>query len=198
MQVDRAVDIEVISALVTGVPGDDIVLVLNGEAGVGKTVLLDAAAEIAAWNGTRVLPAAALEFEAGLRFGASSQLLQPMAGYLDRLEVSHRDAMRVIMRPEPGSLPTTLLAGSATLALLRVWAGTEGGPVLLMVDDVQWLGLAGSMVLIYALRRLGDISGCWRRCAPMPVMRSRAAGFGSGRSSRWTITARDHPPRCAA
>ncbi|MFE3257819.1 AAA family ATPase [Nocardia sp. NPDC059091] len=156
MLVGRAVDIEVLSAFVTGVPGDDTVLVLSGEAGVGKTALLDAAAGIAAWNGTRVLRAAALEFEAGMRFGALNQLLQPMAGYVDRLEASHRDAMRVIMGLEPGSLPTTLLAGSATLALLRVWAGAAGGPVLLVIDDVQWLDLASSMVLIYALRRVGD------------------------------------------
>ncbi|MEV6098984.1 hypothetical protein [Nocardia sp. NPDC051981] len=153
MLVGRAVDIEVISAFVTGVPGDDTVLVLSGEARLGKTAPLDAAAEIAVWKRD---PGAACG-RPGIRgrpAGALNQLLQPMAGYVDRLEASHRDAMRVIMGLEPGSLPTTLLAGSATLALPRVWTGAEGGPALLGIDDVQWLDLACSMVLIYALRRL--------------------------------------------
>ncbi|GAB2531161.1 AAA family ATPase [Nocardia heshunensis] len=150
----RAVEVEVMSAFLAG--GAETVLVLSGEAGVGKTALLDAAAETAHGRGWRVLRAAALEFEADLQFGALNQLLQPMTGFVDELDAPRRAAMRVIMGSEPGSLPSTLLAGAATLALLRIWARAQGTPVLLVMDDVQWLDLSSSMALIFALRRLDD------------------------------------------
>ncbi|MFE3195517.1 AAA family ATPase [Nocardia sp. NPDC059240] len=148
----RVVEVEMISAFLAG--DAETVLVVSGEAGVGKTALLDAAAETAHRQGQRVLRAAALEFEADLQFGALNQLLQPMAGLVDELDAPQRTAMRVIMGSASGHLPPTLLAGAATLALLRIWARAQGTGVLLVMDDVQWLDLSSSMALIFALRRL--------------------------------------------
>ncbi|WP_330249686.1 LuxR family transcriptional regulator [Nocardia sp. NBC_00565] len=150
----RAVETELIMSFVTGGPGGAAVLVLTGEAGVGKTALLDTAAEIATRHGSRVLRAAALEFEAELQFGALNQLLQPMIGGIDGLDAPHRGAIRTVLGLAAGALPSQLIVGAATLALLRAWAEAEGSPVLLVVDDVQWLDLSSSMALIYALRRL--------------------------------------------
>ncbi|QLY29013.1 helix-turn-helix transcriptional regulator [Nocardia huaxiensis] len=149
----REAEIEVISSFVVDGCGGETALVLSGEPGVGKTALLDAAAEIAAARGVRVLRAAALEFEAELSFGALNQLLQPLSGHIEVLEAAHREALRVVMGSETGAMPTQLVAGAATLALLR--AAAQAGALLLIVDDVQWLDLASSMAVIYALRRLG-------------------------------------------
>ncbi|MET8870786.1 LuxR family transcriptional regulator [Nocardia sp. NPDC004604] len=154
----REVEIELLSSFVADACGGDNVLVLTGEPGVGKTALLNAAVEVASWHGARVLRAAALEFEAELQFGALNQLLQPTVEFIDKLEDPHRDAMRVVMGLAAGTLPSQLLAGAATLALLRSRAAAEGSPVLLVVDDVQWLDLSSSMALIYALRRLTGAS----------------------------------------
>ena len=150
----RLVEVELISSFVADWPGGDMELVLTGELGVGKTALLDAAVEIASWHGVRVVRAAALEFEAELQFGALNQLLQPMIDCLDGLDETHRNAMRVVMGLEGGRLPAQLVAGAATLVLLRLWTRVDGAPVLLIVDDVQWMDLSSSMALIYALRRL--------------------------------------------
>ncbi|MFE2960147.1 helix-turn-helix transcriptional regulator [Nocardia tengchongensis] len=154
MLVGRGVEIELLTAFVTDGSDGDNVLVLTGEPGVGKTALLTAAVEVASWHGVRVVRAEALEYEAELHYVALNQLLQPATESIDSLEEPHRSAMRLVMGSAAGTLPSQLVAGAATLALLRAWVRTVGAPVLLVVDDVQWLDLSSSMALIYALRRL--------------------------------------------
>jgi predicted ATPase len=152
----RAVELDLLGSFVSGGPGSAPVLVLTGEPGVGKSALLDAAAEIAARAGGRVLRAAALEYEAELRFGALNQLLQPLIGHIDALSAEHRHALRVVMGLEPGAMPSQLVAGAGTLALLGAAAAAQSGGLLLIVDDAQWLDIASSMAVIYAVRRLAD------------------------------------------
>ncbi|GAB2442165.1 helix-turn-helix transcriptional regulator [Nocardia tengchongensis] len=154
MLVGRGVEIELLTAFVTDGSDGDNVLVLTGEPGVGKTALLNAAVEVACWHGVRVVRAEALEYEAELHHVALNQLLQPAIESIDSLDEPHRSALRVVMGSAAGTLPSQLVAGAATLALLRAWVRTAGAPVLLVVDDVQWLDLSSSMALIYALRRL--------------------------------------------
>ncbi|MFB8001433.1 AAA family ATPase [Nocardia sp. NPDC056000] len=150
----READIDLLTRFVAGECGADGVLVLTGEPGVGKTALLHAAIEVAGWHGVRVLRAGALEFEADTQFGALNQLLQPAIDCVGALAEPHREAMRVVMGSAAGPVPGQLLAGAATLALLRACAGDAA--LLLVVDDVQWLDLSSAMALIYALRRLSD------------------------------------------
>ncbi|MFD6160631.1 LuxR C-terminal-related transcriptional regulator [Nocardia sp. NPDC060256] len=157
MLVGRAVERDLVAKFVLGQAGDQPVLVLRGEPGVGKTALLEMAADIAAAEGLRVLRAAALEYEAELKFGALNQLLHPLMSDIDELGVAHRDALRVIMGLASGPMPSQLIAGAATLALLRSSA-ERGTALLLIVDDVQWLDLSSTMALSYAARRwTGDI-----------------------------------------
>jgi len=152
----RLAEVDLITSFVTGQLGNERVLALNGEPGVGKTALLDAAVEITGRSGARVLRAAALEYEAELMFGALNQLLHPLIGNIDGLDAEHRHAMRVVMGLEPGGMPSQLVACAATLSLLRATAAAEGVGLLLVVDDAQWLDVASSMALIYAVRRVGD------------------------------------------
>jgi hypothetical protein len=101
-----------------------------------------------------VLRAAALQYEAELQFGSLNQLLHPLIDHIDGLSDEHRHALRVILGLDTGVMPSQLIAGAATLALLMAADTAEGIGLLLIVDDVQWLDLASSMALIYAMRRL--------------------------------------------
>ncbi|WP_406229848.1 LuxR C-terminal-related transcriptional regulator [Nocardia sp. NBC_01009] len=152
MLVGREVERNLITGFVLGQAGDEPVLVVRGEPGVGKTAVLDMAADIAASHGIRVLRAAALEYEADLKFGALNQLLHPLSNGIGELSAAHRQALNVIMGLEPGAMPSQLIAGAATLALLRAAAG-QGAALLMIVDDVQWLDLSSTMALSYAARR---------------------------------------------
>ncbi|WP_405162884.1 AAA family ATPase [Nocardia sp. NBC_01499] len=152
MLVGREVEHDLVAAFVRGQAGDQPVLVIRGEPGVGKTAVLDMAADIAASQGIRVLRAAALEYEAELKFGALNQLLHPLLDDIDKLGAAHREALRVIMGLASGAMPMQLIAGAATLALLRASAEQDAA-LLLIVDDVQWLDLSSTMALSYAARR---------------------------------------------
>ncbi|MFE7799280.1 LuxR C-terminal-related transcriptional regulator [Nocardia sp. NPDC057440] len=152
MLVGREVERGLITAFVLGAAGDESVLVVRGEPGVGKTAVLDMAADVAASHGIRVLRAAALEYEADLKFGALNQLLHPLLNGIGELSAAHRQALTVLMGLEPGAMPSQLIAGAATLALLRAAAG-QGAALLMIVDDVQWLDLSSTMALSYAARR---------------------------------------------
>lgn len=150
--VGREVERDLITAFVVGQVGDEPVLVVRGDPGVGKTVVLDMAADTAVSQGIRVVRAAALEYEADLPFGALNQLLHPLLKEIDELGATHRQALNVIMGLEPGAMPSQLIAGAATLALLRA-AADQGSAMLMIVDDVQWLDLSSAMALSYAARR---------------------------------------------
>lgn len=150
----RAVEVELIESFVTGRTDVGGVLVVAGEAGAGKSALLDAGAEIAARAGRRVLRAAALKYEAELQFGGLNQLLHPLADRVDGLRDEHRRALDVVLGLASGPTPSQLIVGAATLALLREAATADGGGLLLIVDDVQWLDLSSGMAMIYAMRRL--------------------------------------------
>jgi DNA-binding CsgD family transcriptional regulator len=150
----RASEIDLVESFVTGRTDFGPVLVVAGEPGAGKSALLDAGAEIAARTGRRVLRAAALKYEAELQFGSLNQLLHPLAGSVTGLRDEHRQALQVLLGLESGAMPSQLIAGAATLALLKEAATAEGTGLLLVVEDVQWLDLASGMAVIYAMRRL--------------------------------------------
>ena len=137
-----------------GTPTDEPLLLLSGEPGVGKTALLDAASDLAAGYGVVVLRATALEYEAEFAFGALSQLLYPLLDDLTSLDEAHRRALAVIFGLETGPVPSQLIAGAATVALVRQAA--ERAPLLFLIDDVPWLDLPSAMALTYLARRLGQ------------------------------------------
>jgi AAA ATPase domain len=102
-------------------------LLLSGEAGVGKTVLLDAAAAHAQAAGGRVLRAAGAEFESTVSFAGLNQLLGPLLGQARGLSAAYRRALAVTLGVREGSSPDQLMLSNATLALLAQAAGAGAG-----------------------------------------------------------------------
>jgi DNA-binding CsgD family transcriptional regulator len=130
--------------------GQSRVLVLRGEAGVGKTALLDYLQEQA--SGFRVARAAGVESEMELAFAGLHQLCTPMLGNVDGLPGPQRDALGTVFGLSTGEAPGRLLVGLAVLGLLSEVAGEL--PLVCLVDDAQWLDQASAQALAFVARRL--------------------------------------------
>ena len=126
-------------------------VVLRGEAGAGKTALLDAA--VARGGAMGVLRTCGVESEADLAFAALHQLLRPVAGLLDALPGPQRDAARAALGHVADGAGDRFLLGAGVLSLLVEAAGPEG--LLCVVDDFQWVDRASADALLFAARRLG-------------------------------------------
>jgi DNA-binding CsgD family transcriptional regulator len=131
--------------------GGSRVLVVRGEPGVGKSVLLDYLAGRA--SGCWVVRAVGVESEMELAFAGLHQLLSPMLGHLDRLPGPQRDALRTAFGISRGPAPDRFLVGLAVLGLLSEVADER--PLLCVIDDEQWLDRASVQALGFVARRLG-------------------------------------------
>jgi len=131
-------------------------LLIFGEPGAGKTVLLDAAAEIALAAGTQVLRAAGVEFEADMSFGGLHQALLPLHEEFTGLSRPHQEALNVALGFGKGQLPDRMLVSNAALTLLR--QASAARPVLVAIDDLPWLDRVSAGVLGFVARRLGGSS----------------------------------------
>src|SRR5881227_3342619 len=130
--------------------GESAVLVVRGEAGVGKTVLLEYVAERAL--GCRIVRVAGVESEVELAFAGLHQLCAAMLDGLDRLPGPQRDALRVAFGLQDGAAPNRFLVALAILSLLAEAAEVE--PLVCLVDDAQWLDRASAQTLAFVARRL--------------------------------------------
>ena len=130
--------------------GNSGVLVVRGEAGIGKTTLLDYAAERA--GGMRMLRACGVQAEIGLAFAALDQLLRPVLGLLDALPARQAGAVRAALALSEAAEVDRFAVYVATLALLA--AAAEPGPLLALVDDAHWLDRSSAEALRFAGRRL--------------------------------------------
>jgi DNA-binding CsgD family transcriptional regulator len=147
----RRAECGVLDELLEGVrDGRSAVLVVRGEAGVGKTALLDYAVASAAE--LTCVRAAGVESEMELAFAGLHQLCGPMLDRLGHLPGPRRDALRIAFGLEAGPAPDRFLVGLAVLSLLAEVAGDR--PLVCVVDDVQWLDRASVQVLAFAARRL--------------------------------------------
>jgi DNA-binding CsgD family transcriptional regulator len=126
------------------------VLVLRGEAGVGKTALLEHLASRTA--GCRVARAAGVESEMEFAFAGLHQLCAPFLDRVDRLPGPQRDALCTAFGLQNGNLPDRFLIGLAVLGLLSDVA--EEQPLVCLVDDAQWLDQASVHTLAFVARRL--------------------------------------------
>jgi DNA-binding CsgD family transcriptional regulator len=149
--VGRGQDLAVIRAFVYELSVQGGALLLSGEPGVGKSALLDAAGEIAATAGIRVLRAAGTEYE-NVSFSGLNQLLLPLRADLNRLDGLQRDALNGALGFSEGPACDGLVVSNATLALLCQAAAER--PLLLIVDNLQRVDRASAMVLGFAARRL--------------------------------------------
>jgi predicted ATPase len=140
-------------ALIDAVHDRGGALVLRGDAGVGKSTVLAAASARARDEGLRVLKTTAVESERNLPFAGLHELLLPFLDRLDRLPEVQRHALEMALGLVPrDAVPDIFLIGLATLGLVA-GAATEG-PVLLVVEDAQWIDRPSGLVLGFVARRL--------------------------------------------
>jgi DNA-binding CsgD family transcriptional regulator len=149
--VGRENELRVLRAFIDAAVSTGGARIVIGDAGVGKTTLVDAAAGYAAERGMRVLHAAGVEFEAEVGFAGLHQLLSPLFGELSGLPPAYRRALGVALGLDDGPTPNRLTLVNAVTALLT---GTRRMPALIVVDDAHWLDGATAGVLATLARRL--------------------------------------------
>src|SRR6476619_4181777 len=125
------------------------VLVIHGEAGVGKTALLEYAVEAA--PEFRIARTVAIEAEMELPFAAAPLLCAPFLDLTERLPQPQHDALDVAFGLSTGPAPNEFLVGLAVLGLLAEVA--EEQPLLCVVDDAHWLDSASARALAFVGRR---------------------------------------------
>ena len=130
--------------------GQSRVLVLRGEAGAGKTALLDYAADT--MPADRVSRAIGVESESEIAFSTLQRLCAPLMAYVGRLPEPQRQALEVGFGVRTGTAPDALLVGLAVLGLFAEAAAEK--PLLCVVDDVQWLDKMSEVILTFVARRL--------------------------------------------
>src|SRR5271170_4966892 len=141
----------VLNALLQGArAGRSGVLVMRGEAGVGKTALLDYAVESA--SDMLVVRASGVESEMELAFAALHQLCAQLLDRLGALPAPQRHALEITLGLSEGSAPDRFFVGLAVLGLLSDVA--EERPLLCVIDDAQWLDGASAQTLAFVARRL--------------------------------------------
>jgi hypothetical protein len=125
-------------------------LVLQGEAGIGKTALLQFASDHA--TGFRLLRAEGAEFEMELPFAALHQLCLPVLERLEFLPEPQRDAMTAAFGLRVAPAPGPFMVGAGLTSLLSDVA--DEGPLVCVLDDAQWLDQASARALAFAVRRI--------------------------------------------
>jgi DNA-binding CsgD family transcriptional regulator len=126
------------------------VLVLRGQAGVGKSALLEDA--VAAAGGVRALRATGVESEFELPFAALHQLLRPVLSHVDRLPAPQASALRMAFGLASNAHDNRFLVSVAVLGILDELA--KESPVLCVIDDAQWLDDASASALEFVARRV--------------------------------------------
>ncbi len=125
-------------------------LVLRGEAGVGKTALLEYVVQRA--SECRIARAAGIESETELAYAGLHQLCAPMLDRLDALPAPQREALSIAFGLSRGDPPDRFLVGLAVLSLLAEVSGAKG--LVCIIDDAQWLDRVSAQTLAFVARRL--------------------------------------------
>ena len=149
--IDRDAERDTLDRFVAAIrAGESQALVVCGEAGVGKTALLDYLAANA--SGCRIARTTGCQSEMELAFAALHQLCAPMLGSLQRVPAPQRDSVRIAFGMSSGPAPDRFLVGLGVLSLLSEVA--EEQPLVCLVDDEHWLDRASAQVLGFVARRL--------------------------------------------
>ena len=183
--IGRATECEALDRLVAGLAaGQSRVLVLRGEAGVGKSALLEYLAGAAA--GMRLARASGVESEMELAFAGVHALCAPLLQRVGRLPGPQRDALRTAFGLAEGAPPDRFLVGLAVLSLLADAA--EERPLICIVDDAQWLDQTSAQLLSFVARRL-----LAERVALVFALRDSADGHGLTGLPELNVRGLDHP-----
>jgi DNA-binding NarL/FixJ family response regulator len=147
----RAEECAMLDAVVAAIRrGESRSLVLRGEAGIGKTALLEYLLEAA--SETTVVRAAGVEAEMQLAFASLHQLCGPLLDRLERLPAPQRQALEIVFGQRDGAPPDRFLVGLAVLSLFSEAADER--PLLCVVDDAQWVDQESALTLAFVARRL--------------------------------------------
>jgi DNA-binding NarL/FixJ family response regulator len=130
--------------------GEGRSLVVRGEAGIGKTALLEHL--VLSASDLTVLRAVGVESEMELAYAGLHQLCASLLDRLDRLPTPQRQALEIAYGLSAGGAPDRFLVGLAVLSLLSEAADEQ--PILCLVDDAQWLDRASALTLAFVARRL--------------------------------------------
>jgi DNA-binding CsgD family transcriptional regulator len=125
-------------------------LVVRGEAGIGKTTLLEYAVDQA--EGMTIVRALGVESEAELQFSGLLELLRPLLEHLPEIPAQQAKALRSALGLCAPEAHDRFTIGAATLSLLA--AAAESSPLLVVVDDAQWLDCATTEAVLFAAKRL--------------------------------------------
>ena len=151
--IGRTSELEIVQTLLDDVwAGSSEVLVVRGQAGIGKTALLRETAERAANAGMHLAKAVGIQAERDFDFAGLHQMLVPFLGGLPDLPAPQRSALQTVFGLADGAAPSPFLVGLATLTLLTDAAVKQ--PVLCVVDDAHWLDRTSQEVLAFAAHRL--------------------------------------------
>jgi DNA-binding CsgD family transcriptional regulator len=148
-------------------------LVLRGEAGVGKSALLDHLTQGA--SGCVIARATGVDSEMELAYAGCQQLCAPFLDHLERLPGPQRDALGTVFGLRDGAAPGRFLVGLAVLSLLSDVAEERG--LVCIVDDAQWLDVASALALAFVARRLGAESVGLVCAVREPCSERHFAGF---------------------
>jgi DNA-binding CsgD family transcriptional regulator len=130
--------------------GESRSLALRGEAGIGKTALLEYLIESA--SDLTVVQAVGVESEMELAYASLHQLCAPLLDRLERLPAPQRQAVEIVFGLSSGTAPDRFLVGLGVLSLVSEVA--EERPLLCVIDDAQWLDQASALTLAFVARRL--------------------------------------------
>jgi hypothetical protein len=150
----RERELEQIGALIGRADQGGGSLLIHGDAGIGKSALLERAADVARAAGMRVLRTTGIRTEAHLPFASLHLLLRPILSGLKHLPGPQRLALGAAFGLVEGGASDAFLVGLATLTLLADSATDD--PVLVVVDDAQWLDRPSADALAFVARRLGS------------------------------------------
>ena len=152
--VGRDAEISALTGLINAAAGEGTAVVVLGEAGIGKSSLLRAAADLAREAGCQVLTTTGVEAETLLPFAGLHQLLRPILAGADLLPETQRRALLTAFGMELGPPPEPFLIALATLNLLA--DASTNRPIAVVADDVQWLDQPTHETLAFVARRISN------------------------------------------
>jgi DNA-binding CsgD family transcriptional regulator len=152
--IGRDEELRVLTSLIDQVTDGGAAIVLLGDPGIGKTSLLRVAADRGRAVGHQVLAATGIQAEEHLPFAGLHHLLRPVLGDVDQLPATQQEALRTALGLSEAPPPQPFMIALATLNLLAGVAADR--PVLVLVDDVQWLDQPTQDVLTFIARRVSS------------------------------------------